>query len=79
VVKRSLASLAVLAMLVSGCGASVEEQGVTDQGVIDSNLVKVGDDNYVYEFDTSDGTHCVIVEGYHRDVALSCDWVDSTP
>lgn len=76
--KRLLAGIATVAMLVSfsACGASPDEQTPTGNTNV-TNVTKIavdGDtDNTVYEFNLSDGTKCVFVDG-DQESGLACDF-----
>lgn len=67
-----MAGTAVLALFLTGCGAA-DGENVTEQDAPSSDSVDVGNVN-VYEFDLSDGTHCVLAKGWDDDVALTCNW-----
>ena len=81
--KKVIASVAILAMFLTGCGsdASTDEPSPTgNTNVTDVTKIAVdGDtDNTVYEFTTQNGTRCVFVDG-DQESGLACSFPVDTP
>lgn len=82
--KKVIASTAILAMFLTGCGAAATETSepspTGDTNV--TNVTKIGvdgdTDNTVYEFTTSDGAKCIFVDG-DQESGLACDFRVDTP